>query len=94
MAKSKKTSEDTAVLQPDEINALRALVKEFIEKVTYIDNEIETLKLDRKELLDEYKEKLDVKTLNQALRVVKIQSEVERKDTFDLFIETLTDPAQ
>lgn len=93
MAK-KTTTEDVAIYQPDEINALKALVKEFIEKIQYIDNEIETLKADRTELIDEYKSKLDIKTLKSALKVVKIQSEVERKDTFDLFIEVLTDPAQ
>ena len=48
----------------------------------------------RKEIIEEYGEKLDLKTLTAALRVVKIQREVAHKDTFDLFIEALTDPTQ
>ena len=81
-----------AELQPDELNALKALVLEFVGKLQNIDNEIDTLKGDRKDVIESYKEKLDVKTLNSALKYVKIQSEVAHKDTFDCFVEVLTDP--
>lgn len=95
MAKKQSPKQyNVAELQPDELNALRALVKEFMSKVETIDNEVETLKLDRKELIEEYKEKLDLKTLMAALKVLKIQQGVQHKDTYDLFIEALTDPAQ
>jgi uncharacterized protein (UPF0335 family) len=77
-------------MQPDEINSLRALVKEFIGKIESIDNEIELLKGDRKEVIEEYQEKLDMKTLQAALRVLKIQQGVQHKDTYDLFLEALT----
>jgi len=82
-----------AELQPDEINSLRALVKEFVGKIETIDNEVELLKNDRKEIIEEYTEKLDMKTLQAALRVVKIQKSVAHKDTFDLFLEAL-DPTK
>ena len=85
---------NTATMMPDEINALRALVKEFVGKIETVDNEIELLKQDRKEIIEEYEEKLDYKTLQAALKVVKIQREVVHRDAFDLFIEALTDPAQ
>lgn len=85
---------NVAQLQPDEINALRSLVKEFISKIESVDNEIELLKTDRKEIIEEYQEKLDMKTLTAALKVVKIQNNVAHRDTYDLFIEALTDPAQ
>ena len=78
-------------MQPDEVNALRSLVKEFINRVTNVDNEIELLKEDRKELLEEFKEKLDVKTLQAALKVLRIQQGVQHRDTYDLFIETLSE---
>lgn len=84
---------NVAQLQPDEINALRELVKEFVGKIETVDNEIELLKQDRKELIEEYSEKLDMKTLTAALRVVKIQTGVEHRDTYDLFLEAL-DPTQ
>lgn len=90
MAKNKKQQIDVATLQPDEVNALRAVVKEFMERMQNIDNEIETLREDRKALVEEYSDKIDIKTLNAALKVTKIQSEVEFKDTFDLFCEALT----
>ncbi len=89
MAKNPKNY-NVAELQPDEINSLRALVKEFIQKIESIDNEIELLKQDRKEVIEEYQDKLDMKTLQAALRVVKIQQGVSHKDTYDLFMEALT----
>ena len=85
---------DIATMQPDEINALRAVVKEFVDRMQNIDNEIETLKGDRKELVEEFKEKLDYSTLQAALRVIKIQNKVQRRDAYDLFLEVLQDPAQ
>lgn len=84
---------NVAHLQPDEINALRDLVKEFVERIENIDNEMELLKEDRKTVIEEYSEKLDMKTLQAALKVIKIQSSVDHKDTFDLFMEALADPA-
>jgi len=89
MAKNPKNY-NVAELQPDEINALRSLVKEFIQKIESIDNEIELLKQDRKEVIEEYQDKLDMKTLQAALKVVKIQQGVAHKDAYDLFMEALT----
>jgi uncharacterized protein (UPF0335 family) len=80
------------LMQPTEINTLRSLVKEFVGRIENIDSEIELLKEDRKSVIEEYSQKLDYKTLQSALRVVKIQSTVEHKDTFDLFMEVLEDP--
>lgn len=91
---ARKTPEkqyNIAALQPDEVNALRALVKEFIIKVESVENEIELLKGDRKEIIEEYSEKLDMKTLTAALRVIKIQKGVQHRDTYDLFVEALSE---
>lgn len=91
---ARKTPEkqyNVAAMQPDEVNALRTLVKEFIMKVESVENEIELLKGDRKELIEEYSEKLDMKTLTAALRVIKIQKGVQHKDTYDLFVEALSE---
>jgi uncharacterized protein (UPF0335 family) len=90
MPKSASKNYNVETMQPDEINALRALVKEFIGRIESIDNEIELLKGDRKEVIEEYQEKLDMKTLQAALRVLKIQQGVQHKDTYDLFLEALT----
>lgn len=85
---------NVAELQPDEVNTLRALVKEFMNRVSNVDNEIEQLKEDRKNLIEEYSDRLDMKTLQAALKVLRIKQGVQHKDTFDLFMATLTDPAQ
>jgi len=78
-----------AVLQPDELNALKATVKDFMTKIEAVDNEVELLKQDRKEIIEEFSERLDVRTLNTALKVVKLQSSVQHKDTYDMFLEVL-----
>jgi uncharacterized protein (UPF0335 family) len=83
-----------AELSPDEIGALRALVMEFIGKVQNVDNEIEGLKEDRKALVEEYADRLDMRTLQLVLRIIKLQNAVAHKDAYDLFVEALTDPAQ
>ena len=80
---------NTAEMQPDELNTLRSLVKEFVEKIESVDNEIELLKTDRKEIIEEYQDKLDMKTLQAALKVVRIKQGVAHRDTFDLFLEAL-----
>jgi uncharacterized protein (UPF0335 family) len=80
---------NTAEMMPDEINSLREIVKEFVSRIENIDNEIELLKQDRKELIEEFSDRLDMKTLQAALRVVKIKQGIAHKDTFDLFIEAL-----
>lgn len=77
------------LMQPDEINSLKALAAEFLDRLNNVDNEIELLKNDRKELLEEFKSKLDLKTLQAALRVNKIEQGVAHRDTYDLFKEVL-----
>lgn len=82
---------DGAERQPDELGALTELVSEFIDKVKSIENEIETLKADQKELIEEYKDKLDMKTLQAAMRTIKIIKKVGARDTYDTFVEILAE---
>jgi uncharacterized protein (UPF0335 family) len=89
MSKNSNKQYNVAHLQPDEVGSLRELVKEFVSKIESIDNEIDLLKGDRKEVIEEYSDKLDMKTLQAALRVIKIQRGVAHKDTYDLFLEAL-----
>ena len=91
--KTQAKNYNVADCQPDELNELKKLVKEFVNKLENVENEIELLKTDRKELIDEYSEKLDWKTLQAALRVVKIKQGVAHRDTYDLFEAVLEDPA-
>ena len=43
---------NVASLQPDELSALRDLVKEFVGKIETVDNEVELLKADRKDIIE------------------------------------------
>ena len=75
--------------QPDELKELGSIVEEFTGKLAYIENEMETLKGDRKELIEEYKEKLDMKTLTAAMKIVKVKRATEPKHTLDQFLDIL-----
>ena len=74
---------------PDELGAIRQLVEEFVGRLQNIENEIQLLREDKADLVDEYREKLDVKTLKAALQVVKIQKGVKHRDTFDAMVAAL-----
>jgi len=93
MSKKHPKQYNVAIMQPDEIGALRTLVNEFVTRIASLDNEIELLKGDRKDVVEEYADKLDLKVLQAAMKVVKIQNEVVHRDTFDLFLEVL-DPQE
>lgn len=92
--KSKVQFKDIAEMQPDEISALKKVAKEFITRMENIENEIALLRDDKKQLTDEYRSKLDTKTLKAVLQVLKIKNAVERKHTFDLLEEALSDPGE
>jgi len=79
--------------QPDELKELSTLVKEFVHRLQSVDNEMELLKETRKELIEEYSSKLDIKVLNKALQIDKIMKKVDQKHTLDTFLEILTDPS-
>lgn len=87
---SKQKQEDTgSEVMPSSITDLEPVVKEFVDKLKVIKHEQETLKQDEKELIEEYSEKLDMKTLKAAMRVVAVREKVERKETFDCLVEVL-----
>ena len=82
---------NVAELQPDELNELKRVMREFMTRLTNIDSEIKGLKESRKDLIDEFSEKLDVKMLNTAIKVVEIEANIDRKDTYDTFKDLLKD---
>ena len=83
------SNNETLPQEPDELNSVKVLIKEFIERIQNIDNEIDLLKIDRKELIEEFKSKIDVKILKAALRVIKIQNSIQHRDTYDVYLEVL-----
>lgn len=76
-----QTEEDVSV----ELDTLR----EYLRRRQNIENEIAILKEDLKNLNDEFKDKLDLKTVNLAASVVKAKSKVKHKFTFENFLNVL-----
>lgn len=73
----------------DELNETKELVREFMKRWTNVENELTLLREDQKALVEEFKDKIDMKTLKQAIRVAKIREKVDHKDTFDSFVDIL-----
>jgi hypothetical protein len=80
---------DSADRQPSELGDLKSLVSNFLDRYKNIESEIELLKEDQKQLVEEFSDRLDIKTLQAAMRTVKIKKKVAYKDTFDAFVEIL-----
>lgn len=87
MPRTKKVTGADA--QPSDPVELKKIVDEFMNRFTTVDNELELLKEDQKNLIEEFSDRLDIKTLKQAIRTVKIRKKVDHKDTFDSFVEIL-----
>ena len=66
----------------------KEIVQELIEKITNIDNEIKLLQEDRKELLEEYKDKLDIKAFKAAMRMIKLRENVDSSE-LDTILDAL-----
>jgi uncharacterized protein (UPF0335 family) len=63
------------------------LIRELAEKLTSLENEIKILHLDRKDLLSEYKEKIDLKAFRAAWMILKKRenvNEVELDNILDI----------
>jgi secreted Zn-dependent insulinase-like peptidase len=87
MPKKKKQEENNSM--PASIEELTPIVQELVDELRRFEAEEEELKTSKKELLESYKEKLDMKTFSAALRISKIRNKVEHKSAFDLFSEIL-----
>ena len=63
-------------------------VRDLVERIKQIDNEIKLLQEDRKTVLDEFKDKLDIKAFKAALRIVKLRKDVDETE-LDSIIDVL-----
>jgi uncharacterized protein (UPF0335 family) len=54
----------------------KEVVHELVEKVLELEHEIKTLQETRKDVLDEYKDRVDLKVFNAALRIARIKSKL------------------
>jgi uncharacterized protein (UPF0335 family) len=63
-------------------------VKELINRINQIDNEIKLLQEDRKSVLEDYKDRLDIKAFKAAMRIVKLRESVDSSE-LDQIIDVL-----
>ena len=70
----------------------KEVVKELVEKLLTIENEISVLQEDRKDTLSDYKDKLDVKAFRAALRIAKIKAKLgSSEDALDNILDVVED---
>lgn len=88
---SRQKTYNLAELQPDEINELKAIVREYYNRLNNIESEMKTLREARSDLVEEFKNKLDMRTLSIVIKILKAEDSVQHRDTFDLYREATKD---
>lgn len=83
---------DGTDLQPDSLTDLKPIIKEFLSRLESLEHEIELLAQDKKDLFEEFAQKVDMKELKAALRVYKIEQKVNHRDAYESILECLKDP--
>jgi len=62
------------------MNVQQTLVEEFIEKLLTNEREKALIVEDRKILIADYRDRLDVKTVQAAIRIAKIKAKLDSSD--------------
>jgi len=71
----------------------KSLVKEFLEKLRHIETEKALLADDRKQLFEEYKDKINLKALKAAIRIIRIRARLGSDEMeCDNYIESIENP--
>jgi len=70
-------------------NDFESTVKEFVEKLSTIENEMEVLRLDRSELFGEMKAKLDPRSFRAALKIHNLQKSTPDQTSLARILEVL-----
>lgn len=64
-------------------------IREFMKQFRMLQNELDNVKEQQKELVESYEDRLDTKTLKKAMRAAKIKASVQALDTFEEYCEVL-----
>ena len=70
-------------------NDFETTVKEFVDKLTTIENEMAVLRLDRSELFGEMKEKLDPRAFRAALKIHNLQKSTPDQTSLQRILNVL-----
>jgi uncharacterized protein (UPF0335 family) len=90
---AKRTVNKIEGMTDSEQDNLKKDVQEYIKRREDLEGQIEGIKEDLKTLDDEFAEKVDLRTLKQMIRILKIEAEIAHRDAADTFREALTDPS-
>lgn len=93
MAKNKAVNKIEA-MGPAELDELKNCVQEYITRREELEGQIVGIREDLKTLDDEFSEKVDLRTLKQVIRILKIEHEIAHKDAAETFKEALQNPEQ
>jgi uncharacterized protein (UPF0335 family) len=93
MARKKKPQLeiDISAMQPDELSELKKVVKEYVGRMDNLDEEIAGLREAKKDLKSEFESRLDIGTLEKVLKILKVESEVDHKGTYEALYDVLKD---
>ena len=69
--------------------ASQDIIKELVEKLRTVDNEIKLLQEDRKTALEDFKGKIDIKAFKAAMRIIKVRESVDNRDELDNILDVL-----
>ena len=70
----------------------KEIIHELVEKIFDMEHEIKTLQENRKEVLDEYKDKIDLKVFNAALKIARIKAKLAQ--TSDESLDEILDAVE
>ena len=70
-------------------NDFETTVKEFVEKLSTIENEMAILRLDRSELFGEMKEKVDPRSFRAAIKIHNLQKSTPDQTSLARILEVL-----
>lgn len=73
--------------------ASKETIHELVAEVMGLENEIKTLQETRKEVLDSYKDRIDIKVFNAALKVARIKAKLAATsdESFDEILQSVED---
>lgn len=71
----------------------KEIIHELVEKVLDMEHEIKTLQENRKDILDEYKDKVDLKVFNAALKIARIKAKLAQtsEESLDEVLDAVED---
>lgn len=78
-----------ALQSEEDVQNELATVREYLKRARLIKSEIKVLQEDLKELNEEFKDKIDMKTLKLAVTVVNATAKVAHKHTFESIVAEL-----